>query len=378
MLWRMGRRPAIRSEVLLKLSIISRYLVREIGLAWVGVTLVLVVVLFANRLIRYLGAAASGTLPGDAILTLMGYKALSYTAFVLPGSFYLAVILAMGRLYRDSEMSAMGACGIGPGHLYRALTLLMIPLVLLVAWLSFEIQPWAAREGREAEQVAQQAMEVRAIRPGRFLESSRGGGVFYIEGLTGDGERMRDVFLQVLQEGERVVARASEGYLEMDPDTGDQYLVLEDGYRYDAVANDKGWRLIQFQRHGVRITEGETPRVDVRRDGMPTRDLIGSPDPRERAELHWRIAMPVMVVTLGLLAIPLSRSSPRDGRYGRLLLAVLLFVVYFNLLTVAQGWLEAGRTPDRLGLWPVHLSMVLVAVVWMLRVYRIGLRRRRP
>lgn len=358
----------------MKLSIVSRYLIREIGLAWLAVTLVLVTVLFTNRLVRYLGDAASGSLPSDMILLLMGYKALSYTALVLPGSFFLGIILAMGRLYRDSEMAAMGACGIGPGHLYKALVLLMIPLTLFVGWLAVDVQPWAAREGREAEQIARQTAEVQAIRPGRFLESSQGDGMFYIEGLADNGERMLDVFLQINRDDEQILVRADEARVDTNEETGDQYLVMLDGHRYDGLPGGEGWRIMEFGAHGVRISEGDPPTVHVRRDGLPTRELLQSSDRRDLVELQWRLSMPIMVLTLGLIAIPLSRGSPRDGRYGRILLAVLLYAVYSNALTIGQGWLEDGRIPLWIGLWPIHLLVAVLGVVWLIRQY--GLQRR--
>lgn len=360
----------------MRFSIISRYLVREITLAWLAVTVVLVAVLFTNRLIRYLGDAASGALPGDIILLLMGFKALSYTALVIPGSFFLGVVLAMGRLYRDSEMAAMGACGIGPGNIYRAVALLALPLTLLVGWLSIEIGPWAAREGREAEQVARETVEIQAIRPGRFIQSSRADGMFYIERFAADGERMRDVYLQTRQGDEQVMLAAAEGFIQVDPDTGDQYLVLLDGHRYDGFPGQSQWRVMEYAVHGVRISEGDPPTVRTRRDGIATAQLWGSDDLGERAELQWRLSMPLMVITLGLIAIPLSRSSPRDGRYGRLLLAVLIFASYSNALTVAQGWLEDGRLPLWLGLWPVHVLVAGIGLIWLAGQY--GLLRRRP
>ncbi|MCH8503099.1 MAG: LPS export ABC transporter permease LptF [Ectothiorhodospiraceae bacterium] len=351
------------------LSIVSRYLVREIALAWLAVTVVLVAVLFTNRLVRYLGDAASGALPGDVILVLMGFKALSYTGLVIPGSFFLGVILALGRLYRDSEMAAMGACGIGPRQLYKALALFALPLTLFVSWLALDVGPWAAREGREAEQLARETVEIQAVRPGRFIQSSRAEGMFYIERFSEDGSRMRDVFVQTRQGGEQILLAASEGYIDVDPDTGDQYLVLVDGRRYDGNPGSRQWRVMEYELHGVRITEGDPPDVRVRRDGLPTADLWGSADLRDLAELQWRLSMPLMVITLGLIAIPRSRSAPRDGRYGRLLLAVLIYAVYSNGLTVAMGWLEDGTVSPVVGLWPIHLLVAAIGVVWLMKQY---------
>lgn len=358
------------------LSIVARYLVREIGQAWLAVTVVLTAVLFTNRLVRYLGDAASGAIPGDMVMQLMGYKALSYLALALPGSFFLGVILALGRLYRDSEMAALGACGIGPRELYKALFIVATPLTLIIAWLALDLGPWAAREGDAAEERAQESVEIQAIRPGRFIQSSQADGMFYIERFSEDGERMRNVFLQTRQDGEQILLSADEGYVESDPESGDQYLVLLDGHRYDGEPGQGSWREYEFAVHGVRIAEGDPPQVRVRRDGMPTGELWDSDDLRDISELQWRLSMPVMVVTLGLIAIPLSRSSPREGRYGRLLLAVLVYAVYSNGLTVSQGWLEDGTLSPWVGLWPVHAVAAVLGVTWLARQYG-ALRARR-
>lgn len=362
-------------NALVGIAIVTRYLIREIAQAWLAVTAVLVAVLFTNRLVRYLGDAASGALPGDIVMQLMGYKALSYMALAIPGSFFLGIILALGRLYRDSEMAALGACGVGPGTLYRALFMLAAPLTLVIAWMALDMGPWAAREGDAAEELARETVEIQAIRPGRFIESSRADGMFYIEGFSDDGERMQDVFLQTRQGDEQILLAADEGYVETDPETGDQYLVLLDGHRYDGIPGQAQWRQYRYQVHGVRITEGEPPALRVDRDGKPTAELWRSGDLRDISELQWRLSMPVMVVTLGLMAIPLSRSSPRDGRYGRLLLAVLVYAVYSNGLTVSQGALEDGTLPPWLGLWPVHAVVAVLALLWLARQY--GLLRRR-
>ncbi|MFO7858697.1 MAG: LPS export ABC transporter permease LptF [Ectothiorhodospiraceae bacterium] len=358
------------------IGIVARYLVREITLAWLAVTAVLVVVLFTNRLVRYLGDAASGSLPGDIVLQLMGYKALSYLALAVPGSFFLGIVLALGRLYRDSEMAALAACGVGPGALYRALFVLAVPLTVVISWLALDVGPWAARSGDTAEERARETVEIQAIRPGRFIQSERADGMFYIEGFSEDDQRMRDIFLQTRQGGEQVLMAAPEGYVEVDPESGDQYLILLDGHRYDGLPGQNQWRSYDYALHAVRVAEGEPPSVGIDRDGRRTRSLWRSGDPRDLSELQWRLSMPVMVLTLGLLAIPLSRSSPRDGRYGRLLLAVGVYAVYSNALTITQGALEDGALPPWIGLWPVHLAVAALAVGWLARQYgwRVGHR----
>lgn len=355
-------------------SIVSRYLAREMVQASVAVTIVLVTVLFTNRFIRYLGDAASGSLPSDSILLLMGYKALSYTPLILPGSLFLGIVLAMGRFYRDSEMSAFNACGVGPGQIYRAVALLAGPALVLVAWLALSIAPWAVHQGRIAEGNARDNVEIDLVRPGRFLESAQTEGVFYIEGINADGDRMEKVFLQTTQGEQKIVLSSEYGQIRVDSETGDRYLVLLDGHRYDGIPGQASWRMMDYSRHGVRIARGEPEAVDARLEGMRTAELWISDDPRAAAELQWRLSMPLMVLALALMSVPLSKGTPRDGRYGRVLLAVLIFALYANALAVGQGWLEDGAMPVSIGLWWVHAVAFGFTGLWLLQQYGRGLR----
>jgi len=361
----------------LSVSIVNRYLVREMGLAWIAVTVVLVAVLFTNRFIRYLGDAASGALPGDSILLLMGYKALSYTPLVIPGSLFLGIILALGRFYRDSEMAALSACGVGPGRLYRAVAMLAVPLAILVAWLSLSIAPWAAHQGRVAEGAARDNVEISIVRPGQFMSSARVAGVFYIEAIDRDTNQMRDVFIQSRRGDEQIVLASRSGVLRVDPETGDRYLVLLNGRRYDGLPGEATWRQMRYDTHGVRIAEGEPSAPRTRRDGMRTDELLASGEPGALAEVQWRLSMPLMVLVLALIAVPLGRSSPREGRYARLLVAVLVFAVYANLLAISQGWIEDGVIAPALGVWWVHTFAALGALVGLARQYHWGSGRLR-
>ncbi|KAB7628339.1 LPS export ABC transporter permease LptF [Alkalilimnicola sp. S0819] len=359
----------------MRLSIVARYLIREVVQAWLAVTLVLVAVLLTNRLVRFLAEAASGEIPGDVVLALLGYKALSHLGLVLPASFFLGVVLAFGRLYRDTEMAALGACGIGPRRLYQALLLLAVPLAGVVGLMALQLGPWADRAGEQLQLEAQQRVDVAGLRAGRFLQIQDLSGTFYLERFSADGSRMEDVFVQTRGEGgELVLIAAARGRQEIHPETRDRHLVLEDGYRYQGVPGSPQWRVVRFERHGVLIREAEVGEARLRHGGMPTEVLLASDAPRLRAELQRRLSAPLMVFVLALLAVPLSRSSPRDGRYGRLLAAVLVYAIYSNLLTVAQGWMEDGDLPVALGLWWVHGLLAALGLILLWREY--GLRRR--
>jgi lipopolysaccharide export system permease protein len=358
----------------MKSRVLGRYLLKEAGLSTFAVSAVLTGVLFTNSLIRLLGQAAESDLPSGGVLSLLGLATLSYFSFMLPAGILLGTVLAFGRLYRDSEMPALAACGVGPRQLFRALLLLAVPVALLVAWLSLAVAPWAARTAADVQARLQQTLEVEAIRAGRFLTSQRAQGVLYVEEVAADGQ-MRGVFLQTDRHGETVVVTAQTARRRVDPATGDSFLVLRDGYRVEGVPGQRRWRILQFEEHGVRVAEGELPTVRLRQRAMPTANLLARRQPADVAELQWRVSAPLMVLVLTLLAVPMSKSAPREGRYGKLLAAVLAFVVYFSLLNMSAEWVKAGVLSPAIGLWWVHGAFVVIALWWLRRSF--GVLRRR-
>lgn len=342
------------------ISRVSRYLMTEVGLSWLAVTTVLLVVLLTNRLIHFLADAASGDIPANLLFVLLGLKALANLGTVLPASFFLAIVMALGRLSRDSEMAALAACGVGPRELFRALLLLAVPLALLVGYLSLVFGPWAENTAQQVLAQAQQSNRLQGVRPGRFLDLGAGPAVAYVASVDAAGI-MHGIFARAEQGGEPVLITAEQARREVDPDTGDRFLVLLDGWRYQGVPGQREWRVIRFRQHGLSLGGGPV-HFTAARDGLTTWQLWHSKDRAARAQLQWRLSMPLVTLVLTLLALPLSKSAPREGRYAKLLLAVLAYVLYFNLLKVAQGLLSQGHYPADLGLWWVHALMLGIAL----------------
>lgn len=341
------------------MSRLSRYIAREVITTWLAVTVVLVVVLLANRLVRFMAEAASGEVPAGAIFALLGLKLAANLGTLLPASFFLAVMLALGRLYRDSEMTALAGCGVGPGRLYRALFVLAVPLAVGVGAVSLVLGPAAERLGDRTLAQARQDAQFQGVQPGRFL--GVGGATVYVAAVDDSG-RMQGVFARLSgAEGGTVVVVAESASRRLEPEAGDDFLVLENGHRYDGIPGAAAWRLMRFARHGVRIAEPEPVSPDVRRDAVPPAALLGG-GLRAQAELQWRLSPPVMLLVLTLAGLPLARSAPRSGRYGRLVGAVLIYLLYFNLLYAAEDWMSDGFTPPAIGVWWVHGAALLLAL----------------
>jgi lipopolysaccharide export system permease protein len=339
--------------------ILDRYIFREIAQSWLAVTMVLLAILLTNQFARILGDVAKGKLPKDAIFQVIGLTALQYLTILVPIGLFLSIMLALGRLYRDSEMPAMMACRVGPVDIYRPLSWLLIPLALAVGWLSMEVAPNALTQIERISLEARRQADLTSIEPGRFTSDESEGSVVYAENVVAG--TIEKVFLQRQTEKgvEVVIAKRGEQVASDDPNT--RFFVLHDGRRYEGVPGTANFRVMEFAEHGIpyRLPEVEDPELEPR--AMRTADLLLSTDKLELAELHWRFGIPLATLVLAILAVPLSRSRPREGRYGRLAIGLLVFIIYFNLLSAGKAWLEKEAVSTWMGLWWVHGAMLMFA-----------------
>ncbi len=342
--------------------ILDRYIFKEIATTWMAVTIVLLMILLTNQFARVLGDVAKGKLPKGAAFDVIGLTAVQYLTVLVPIGLFLSIMMALGRLYRDSEMPAMMACRTGPMGIYRPLMWILIPLTLGVAWLSLDVGPRALvtidRIGAEARREA----DLASIEPGRFTVFGPDNAVVYGERVTADGY-MESVFLQrnVGDDAiEVVIAERGEQVESEDPDV--RMLVLHNGRRYEGVPGTSSFRVVEFAEHGIpyRLPSLTTPEPSPR--ARPVSQLWTASGLDEIAELQWRLGVPLSTLILGLLAVPLSRTRPREGRYGRLAIGLLVFIIYLNMLSAAKAWIEQGTISPSLGLWWVHGSFLLLTL----------------
>jgi lipopolysaccharide export system permease protein len=362
------------------ISIIDRYLLREILLGWLAITLVLWLIMISHRMVDYLAEAATGVLPGDVIFVLLGVKSLWLLVYVMPFSLALGVVTGLGRLYRDNEMTVLAACGVGPGRIYPPLLGMAIVVALLLGWLALYYTPGVVAYGERVTQRAEQQASVSLLGAGRFNVLDNGQITFYAERLSKDKQRMENLFVYVYDRRKpgnppQVISAAS-AYRMTDRKSGDEYLVFVDGYRYEGRPGDIDYRIMKFSQQGVRVelTGNEAP--SSKRSAIPTADLLKSSDLKEIIELQWRLSVPLSVMVLVFLSVPLSRLSPRKGRYGGLVIPVLVFIIYFNLMGTAKAWVELGVIPPFIGIWWVHLLPVMLALL-LLNGARLGCRLKR-
>lgn len=345
------------------MNLIGRYIFREAFGSWLVVMAVLFLIFMTNQLADILGDAAGNRLPRDAVLAIFGLTALRYLTLLTPITLFLGVTLALARLNRDGEMAALSSCGVGAGRILVPIGAFTLLLAAALAWLAFEATPSASRRIEAIRLSAQKNVELTAIDPGKFTTPDSGDTVLYAREVVGD--ELRDVFLQTQQDERVTVVLAERGRRILDEATGDLSFVLNNSRLYEGVPGENAFFVIEFDEQNIPIRpHKEEDFVEVAA-AKPTRELLRSSALADRAELHWRVSLPLSLFVLALLAVPLSRTSPREGRYARVGIALFVYLIYANLLSIARLWVERGIITDAVGMWWVHAVVGLMGV-WML------------
>jgi lipopolysaccharide export system permease protein len=329
--------------------IVFRYLSREVMLTMSAVSAVLLVIIMSGRFIKYLAQAAQGILDPGVLFLIMGYRLPGFLQLILPLGLFLGILLAYGRLYLESEMTVLAAL-----------------LFVVVAWLSLSLAPLGVAQWMKVVDQQDSMTEFDTLVPGRFQMLRDGSRVTYTERLSDDRVNLGGVFISERHEvaaGKKdpgiAVLVAESGRQEVRPD-GSRYLILENGYRYDGKPGQADYRAIKYDTYGVLLPKPDIAADLSERESIPTSQLLSSDDPRSRAELQWRLSLPLLVFIVTLMAVPLSRVNPRQGRFLKLLPAILLYMAYLTILIAARGALEKGRLPAALGLWWVHAIFLAI------------------
>lgn len=344
------------------MRILQRYLFREMAVNFCGVTGALAAILFIYQLGAVLGRAAENQYPRGLVLKLFALGAAENFSLLLPLGLLLGVVLAMGRLYHESEMAAAQACGFGRVRAWMPAVALAIPVAVLSAWLNLQFAPSAAARRAALTVDAVRAGLVAPFPTGRFRSFSGGRTVVYARAAQPDG-RLQRVFIKQAHGATIVTTVAQSARRLIGADGLSQTIVLSDGERVEGVPGARNYRVLRFAQLSVPLAAPELAAHHARVDERPTARLLASADKRDRAELQWRLGYPVMVLIAAGCAMVLGRLRPRQGRYARVWMAVLLFAVYGNLAIAARSWFEHGTTPAALGLWWVHVPF-LAFVLW--------------
>ncbi|MDH5393423.1 MAG: LPS export ABC transporter permease LptF [Gammaproteobacteria bacterium] len=355
---------------MLKQTIIDRYIGKEILFSWFAVFIVLTLIISGSTLGNLFSQAADGSLPNNVVFTLLFNATLRFSVQLLPISLFIGALFAFGRLYKDSEMVSMFACGITYKALYRPLFLIAVPMALLSAIANFMMVPALKHEYYELEATVEDSVDITGVTAGRFT-ASKGAypSIFFIERKDKHG-KMRHTFLYQSDKSNRSSIETSSTASYYLDDKGRRFMLFENGLRYEGKPGEGDYQAIEYKKHGVYVEDNQSVRVRTKRDEIPSSVLWASDKLTHKAELQWRLAIPVVIIVLAFMAVPFSHTSPRKGRFTKIGPAIIVYIIYSNLLIAALSWMEKGKTPVWLGLWWVHFIFILLGLLLLMKQTR--------
>jgi lipopolysaccharide export system permease protein len=351
--------------------IFQRALQRELISTAGAVFTALFTITITVTLVKILVRAAGGKVASSDVLALLGFASLNIMAILLILTGFIAVLMVVTRSYQDSEMAVWFASGVNLTQWVGPVLRFGLPLVLLTALLSFWVRPWANQQSSLFQQRFEKREDLARITPGKFQESASSDRIFFVEGLSGDVSKVQNVFVNTIKDGRASIIVAKEGLVETDAN-GNKFLIMEKGRRYEGVPNQADFQMMEFERYRVLISsKGSTLEDDTSAKSLPTADLLIDINELKQGELLWRISMPIMCLILMLLAIPMGFVNPRAGRSGNLIIALLLYITYSNVISLFKASVMQNRFSFAWAWWPVHVMALLMMIglfAWRLNV----------
>lgn len=355
--YKIGRRQTI--------IVLDRLIAADILRTLMSVWSVLVVIIVSRKFIKVLDKAIEGEISNETLMTILGLKTVVASVAFLPAALFMAILMVLGRMYRDQEMSAISSAGGGAGTIYRAVFLLVFPLSALTVGLSLYVAPWAEARMEKLINLDEQSADIRGIAEGKFSEYSQGDLVFYVEEI-GPDDTMHKVFVQHRKKKKLGIINAKTGHISDLPEGS--YIVLNNGERIQGRPGDLDYVIEKFNQYAVRL-EAKESKAQADREATPVNLLWGSSQLLDIAELQRRFSIPLGVLLLSFLAVPLAQVSPRGGVYGNILTGFLIYFTYGNLIRVSQSWVINATIPPWLGGAGVNILLILVGSVLLARLY---------
>jgi lipopolysaccharide export system permease protein len=346
-------------------TILEKMIFKDLLKTSLSILVVIVVIIVSRKFIKILAKAIDGQLSVDAVMSMLGYKIIVVTTMFIPAAVFMAVLMVLGRMYRDQEMAAVASAGGGVGIIYRAVFWFVIPAVLLSSALSLFVAPWAEAQTQIIVNKDQNMLNVKGIEAGRFSEYRQGKVIFYAEDVDSD-EVMHSVFMQTRDAGRKAVVASESGVLRYQPDG--LFLVLREGERVQGKAGQRDFILEHFARYGILIEQGSKA-VSLHLEALPVEALLESDEVKKRTQWQQRLSIPMGLMLLAFLAVPLTKLSPRGGVYGSLFVAFVIYFIYANLKRVAQSWAVSGVLLPWQSFFLVYGVMFLVGIVLLVRLY---------
>jgi lipopolysaccharide export system permease protein len=347
---------------LLRAGVFDRALMREFASTGFFVFAVLLAIIVLTQLIRLLGESVGGSLPVDAVLILLGFTALNYLPILLSISLFLSVLLTLTRSYSDSEMVVWFSSGVSLIRWIRPVMWYALPVVSVIALLSLLLTPWAMSKVDEIRLKLESRDDVAVAAPGTFRESKQADRVFFLENVSPGNNQVGNIFIQSVQQGKVGTMVAKQGLQELAPN-GDKFIVLLNGTRHEGTPGQLDYKIVEFERYAMRVETVESKKKPPNPKAYSTSYLLENRDNWNLSELNWRLGLPISALILVLLAIPFSFVNPRAGRSLNMINALILYMLYNNLISVINTWVGQGKVSESSGLLGIHVVMIVVVVV---------------
>lgn len=342
--------------------IFHRALQRELASAAGATFTVLFSISVTWTLITILGKAAGGKVASEDVIALLAFAALNYLPTVLILTSFISVLMVVTRSYRESEMVVWFASGLSLTRWIRPVLTFGMPIVLLTALLAFYATPWAKQKSIEYTDRFQKREDLQQVSPGQFRESASSNRIFFVEGVSGQTAVVHNVFVNTVDEKGTAVVVAKEGSIMTAPD-GTRFLELKNGRRYQGIPGSPEFQTMEFEKYSMRVASQEAVNATEQKvEAMPSSELLRTPGPFARAEFLWRLSIPIMCALLLLLAIPLGFVNPRAGSSANLIVALLVFFGYQNLVKVFEASVKQGKYVFGMAWWPLHVLILLVVL----------------
>ncbi len=350
--------------------LIFRYLTGEVFKSQTAVFLTLMTIFLSQRFVSILSSASEGNIPGKLVLSLLALKLPQLASLILPLSIFLGIILAYSRVYADSEMTVLRACGVSEWYVVRVTLVSSLAWALFAAFLTLGIAPWASEQEYQLREKAEADAGLSSLRAGRFQETGNEKAVVFIHNIEKGGTELKRVFVAQLPDGsdsdEARLVYAQKGEV-IEQENGEQELLLSDGKRYETYSKSSALKLTEFAGYKVQIREQAIEHQRRKFEAIPTSQLFAIDGTEAIAQWQWRIAIPFSIPLLTLIAVPLSVVNPRQGKFAKLVPAIALYLGYFILLNAAKFAVEDGKIPSSVGLWWIHLSALFIGSLLILR-----------
>jgi lipopolysaccharide export system permease protein len=329
-----------------------------------AIMLVLLVIMISVMFVRYLSVAAGGAMTFDMVLSLIGVVLPSYIGVLIPISYFLSIVVVYGRMFADSELLVMMACGMSWWQLTKITIKPALFLFAVVSLLSLYVIPEMTYHQDSLIAISSQknASNINLVETGRFISLQGGNEIVYIGQTDPKTSLSQNLFIyRSMPSGSVQIILAPYGYMQTDPNTQNQYLVLKQGREYSATLGQLNYQMVTFDSYTAQIQQPNYNFVRTDLSAFTTWQLFFLHTPAANAELEWRFTLPLTVLIVSLLGVSICYVRPRAGRYSKLLYAIALFIIYFNLLSITRSLVASGKIPGWYGLWSVHLLFFLLA-----------------